>query len=121
MTTPLTSEEAVCFAHKEKSHAKDSSRGRGGRRGKGRINLRGRWGRQTQNEKYVLHCICCNKYWHDASTCKLPWDKIEQQRNQEKGKTHDRGKGKALESAHYVVADCNNGVTEDVFDVSFTS
>ena len=51
----------------------------------------------------------------------MPWDKIEQKRNQEKGKAHERDKGKAHESAHYVVAHCNNGVTRDLFDVSFTS
>ena len=78
-------------------------------------------GRQTQTEKSDLHCIHCNKHWHDASTCKLPWDKIEQQINQEKAKTHDRDKGKAPDSAHYVVAHCNNGEIEDLSDVSFTS
>ena len=38
--------------------------------------------------------------------------------NQEKGKTHDRDKGKAPESAHYVIAHCNIGVTEDLFNAS---
>ena len=84
MTTPLSSEEVVCFAHREKIHDQDSSRGIGGQRGRGRRNFRGRGGRQTQTEKYDLHCIRCNKDSHDASTCKFPWDKIEQQRNQEK-------------------------------------
>ena len=121
MTATLSSKEAVCFTHREKIHAQDSSRGRGGQRGRGRRNFRGRGGRQPQSENFDLHCIRCNKDWHDASTCKLPWDKIEQQRKQEKGKTPDRDKGKALESAHHVVAHCNNGVIEDLFDVSFTS
>ena len=44
-------------------------------------------GRQAQSEKYDLHCTHYNRDWHDASTCKMPWDRIEQQRNQEKGKT----------------------------------
>ena len=35
-TTPESSEEVVCLAHKEKNLAQDSSRGRGGRRGRGR-------------------------------------------------------------------------------------
>ena len=35
-TAPESSEESVCLAHKEKNHAQDSSRGRGGRRGRGR-------------------------------------------------------------------------------------
>eukprot|EP00253_Pinus_taeda_P024998 PITA_24998 len=56
---------------------------------------------------------------HDASTCKLPWDKIEQKRNQQKGKTDDTDKGKALESAH--VAQCNIGVNEDLFNASLAS
>lgn len=56
-----------------------------------------------------------------ASTCKLPWDRIKQERNEGKGKTIDKGKGKALESAHYVVAHCNIGVTEDLFNASFAS
>ena len=30
---------------------------------------------------------------------KIPWDKIEQQRNQQKGKTNDTDKGKTPESA----------------------
>ena len=30
MTTPLSSKKAICFAHREKIHAQDSSRGRGG-------------------------------------------------------------------------------------------
>ena len=76
-TTLEYSEEAVCLAHKEKHPAEDSSRGRGGRRGRGRI-FRGRGGRHSQGEKSDLHCIHCNRDGsHDASTCKLPWDIIE--------------------------------------------
>ena len=37
-----------------------------------------RGGKQTQTKKSDLRCIRCNKDWHDASTCNLPWDKIEQ-------------------------------------------
>ena len=117
----MSLEEVVCFTHREKNHAQDYSRGRGGQRGIGRRNFRGMGGRQAQSEKSDLHCIRCNKYWHDASTCKLPWDRIEQQRNQEKGKTHDRDKGKAPKSAHYVVAHCNIGITEVLFNASLTS
>ena len=61
MTTPLSFEEAVCFAHREKSHAQDSSIGRGGQRGRGIRNFRGRGGKQTQIEKYDLHYIRYNK------------------------------------------------------------
>ena len=63
----------------------------------------------------------CNRDWHDASTCKLPWDRIGQEINQEKGKNHEKDKGKAHESTHYVVAHCNIGVIEDLFNASLTS
>ena len=51
----------------------------------------------------------------------MPWDKIEQQINEEIGKNNVKDKGKALESTHYVVSHCNIGVTEDLFDASLTS
>jgi len=121
--TPQSSDEAVCLAHREKNHARDSSRGTSGRRGRGRgrRNFRGRGGRHSQGEKSNLHCIHCNKYGHDASTCKLPREKIEYERNQAKGKTNDKEKGKELESAHYVVARCNIGTIEDLFNASLAS
>eukprot|EP00253_Pinus_taeda_P016865 PITA_16865 len=120
-TAPESSEETVCLAHKEKYPALDSTRGRGGRRGRGRY-FRGRGGSHSQGEKADLHCIRCKRNGsHDASTCKLPWDKIEQRRNQQKGKTDDIDKGKAPESAHYVEAQCNIGVNEDLFNTSLAS
>ena len=61
-------------------------------------------GRHFQGERFDLHCIQFNRDGHDAITCKLPWDKIEQEINEGKGKTIDKGKGKAPEFAHYVVA-----------------
>jgi len=101
-TVPESSEETVCLAHKENHPAQDSTRGRGGRRGRGRY-FRGRGGRHSQAEKADLHYIRCKRNGsHDASTCKLPWDKIEQRRNQQKGETDDTDKGKAPESAHYI-------------------
>lgn len=36
-------------------------------------------------------------------------------------KTPDKGKGKKLESAHYVVAHCNIGVTKVLFNASLAS
>ena len=119
-TTPQSSKEAICLAHREKNLAQDSSRGRGGRRGRGRgINFRGRGDRHFQGEKLDLHCTRYKRDGsHDASTCKFPWDIIEQERNQPKGKTNDKEKGKVLESTHYVVAHCNIGVNEDVFNAS---
>ena len=74
-------------------------------------------GGARQSDKSNLHCTCCNKDGHDAYKCRTPWDKIEQQRNQDKGKTNDKDKGKALESTHDVLEHCNNGVTEEFFDV----
>ena len=88
--TPLSSEEAIFFTHREKNHAQYSSRGRGGRRGRGRRNFIGSGVRQAQSEQYDLHYIRYNKDWHDASTCRIPWEKIEQERNKTKGKTHDK-------------------------------
>ena len=114
-------EEVVCLAHKEKHPAQESSRGRGGRRGRGRY-FKGKGGRHSQGEKVDLHCICYKRNGsHDASTCKLPRDKIEQQRNQQNGKIDDTNKGKAAESAHYVVAQCNTGVNENLFNASLAS
>eukprot|EP00253_Pinus_taeda_P029861 PITA_29861 len=120
-TAPESSKEVVCLAHKEKNPAQDSTRGRGGRRGRGRY-LRGKGGRHSQGEKADLHCIRCKRNGsHDASTCKLPWNKIELKRNQQKGKADDTDKGKAPKSAHYVVAQCNIGVNEDLFNASLAS
>ena len=72
MTVPSSSEEAACFSHREKSHAPDSSRGRGGKIGRGRRKFRERGCRQF--DKSDLHCTCCNKDGHDASKCRTPWD-----------------------------------------------
>ena len=47
--TPQYFEEVVCLAHREKNLDQDSSRGKGGRRGRGR-NFRGR-GAHTLKEK----------------------------------------------------------------------
>ena len=73
--TPQYSKEAMCLAHGDKNHAQCSSRGIGGWRQRGRRNFRGRG------------------IEHDASTCKFPWDIIEQESNQAQGKTNDKGKG----------------------------
>lgn len=51
--TTQSSEEAVCLAHREKNHAQDSSRERGGRRGRGRKNFKGR-GADTLKEKSLI-------------------------------------------------------------------
>lgn len=75
-------------------------------------------GKIVQGEKSDLHCMNCNRDGHDASTCKFPWERSERERNEAKGKTNEKGKGKALESAHYVVAHCNMGVTKDLFNAS---
>ena len=60
-TTPESSKEALCLAHKERHPTQDSSRGRGGRRGRGRY-FRGRGGRHSQGEnRFALHSL--QKKW----------------------------------------------------------
>jgi len=51
----------------------------------------------------------------------MPWDIIEQEINEGKGKTPDKGKYKEHESTHYVVAHCNIGVIEELFNASLAS
>ena len=92
MTVPSSSKEAAYLAQRGKRHASGSSKGREGRRR--RRHFREKGGRQS---------------------------KAQQQTNQDRGKTDDKDKGKPVESAHSVLAHCNNGVTENLFDVSFTS
>ena len=65
MKIPSSSEEAAYLEHREKSHALDSSTGRGGRRGRGRRNFTERGGRQA--DKSHLHCTRCNRDGHDES------------------------------------------------------
>ena len=111
----------MCLAQKQKNHTHDSSRGRGDRRRHGKKNNRGKGGKHYQGGRQDLHCICSSRNGHVASTCKLSWDRIKQERNEEKGKTPDLGKGKAHESAHYIVAHYNIGVNEDMFNNSLAS
>jgi hypothetical protein len=47
--------------------------------------------------------------------------KDKQDQKEDKGKASDLVKGKAPESAHYIVSHCNIGVTEDLFNTSFAS
>jgi len=46
---------------------------------------------------------------------------IGQKRNKQKGKTDDTDKGKAPKSTHYILAQCNTGVNEDLFNASLAS
>jgi len=105
-TTPQSSKDVACLRHKEKNQTKGSSRGRGGRRGRGRRNFRSRGGREFEEED---------------STCNFPWGRLQQEINEDKGKTNDKGKGKRPTPTHYVVAHCNNEVTKDLFNASFSS
>ena len=57
--TPQSSEEVVCLANREKNLAQDSSKGRGGRRGRGR-NFRGR-GADTLKEKSQIFTAYATK------------------------------------------------------------
>ena len=56
-TAPESFEEVVCLAHKEKNLAQDSSKGRGGQRGRRRY-FKGKGGKHSQGEKADLHFIC---------------------------------------------------------------
>jgi hypothetical protein len=59
-----------------------------------------------------------------VNDCKVPWENIKEDRQnqkEDKGKTLESTKGKALESTHYIVSHCNIGVTEDLFNTSFAS
>ena len=47
--------------------------------------------------------------------------KLSRKETKKKGKTDDTDKGKTLESPHYVVAQCNIGVNEDLFIASLAS
>eukprot|EP00253_Pinus_taeda_P007309 PITA_07309 len=120
-TAPQSSEDTVCLAHKEKHPAQDSTSGRGGRRGRGRY-FRGRGADILKKKRQIYTVFAAKKNGsHDASTCKLPWDKTKQKINQQKSKIDDTDKGKAPESAHYVEAQCNIGVNEDLFNASLAS
>ena len=55
MRVPSSSKEATYCAHREKSHAPDSSRGRGGRRGRGRRNFRERGADNLTNLIFIAH------------------------------------------------------------------
>jgi len=52
---------------------------------------------------------------HEAIDCIVPWEKIKEY----KGKTSKSMEGKT--PVHYVVAYCNIGVTEDLFNISLAS
>ena len=47
--------------------------------------------------------------------------RIKQEINAGKSKKTEKWKGKSPESAHYVVAHCNIGVIEDLFNASLSS
>ena len=62
-TTPQSSEEALCLAHREKNLAQESSRGRGGQRGRVGRNFRGKGGCRHSRRKVrsTLHTL--QKRW----------------------------------------------------------
>jgi hypothetical protein len=90
--------EIACFAQKGKNQSHDSYRGEG-----------------SKSERSDLHCVHCGKNGHEAKTCRIPWEKIKEKQEQKEEK------GKALESAHFVIAHCNIGINEDLFKTSFSS
>ena len=60
-TTPESSEESVCLAHKENNLAQDSSRGRGGRRGEEDISKAGGQTLSRRKGRFALHSL--QKKW----------------------------------------------------------
>jgi len=96
----------------------------GSKRGHEKNNFKGKVGMHNPHEKTNIHCDRCRKNGsHEENTCRIPWDKIKDKKDkkEDKGKASDMVKGKALESAHSIVAHCNIGVTEDLFNTSFSS
>ena len=62
-TAPKSSEEVVCLAHKEKHLAQDSTRGRGGRRGRGRY-FRGRGAEILKKKRQICIAFAANEMDH---------------------------------------------------------
>jgi hypothetical protein len=81
-------------------------------------------GRHNKGDRSNLPCTHCKKNGsHEADDCTVPWDNIKEDRRNKKegkGKTSEPAKGNPFESAHYVVSHCNIGVTEDLFNTSYT-
>ena len=62
-TNPESSEEAMCLAHKEKNPAQDSSRGRGGQRGRGRY-FRGRRANNLKEKRQICTAYAAKEMDH---------------------------------------------------------
>ena len=63
------------------------------------------WGcRDKQGERSYRHSTHCDSDGHEAQYFQTPWEKIT------KRQEHKQDKGKAPESAHYIVVNCNIGV-----------
>jgi hypothetical protein len=79
-------------------------------------------GRHNPCERFDIHCTYCERNGsHEATNCRVPWEKIKERRNQkeDRGKTSEPTKGKVI--THYTVSHCNIGVTDDLFNTSFAS
>jgi len=62
-TVPESSEETVCLSHKEKHHAQDFTRGRGGRRGRGRY-FRGGGADILKEKRQICIAFAANEMDH---------------------------------------------------------
>jgi hypothetical protein len=77
------------------------------RSGKKKLKVKGC--RHNPHKKSTLQCVCCRKNGHEAKTCKIPWEKINDKQ------------GKEPEYSHYIVSHCNIGLTKDLCNTSYTS
>jgi hypothetical protein len=62
-----------------------------------------------------LRCVHCGKNGHEAKTCRIQWENIKGQheQNEEKFKSH--------KPAQLVISRCNIGINEGLFKTSFSS
>jgi hypothetical protein len=81
-------------------------------------------GRHNQGDSSNLHCTRCKKNGsHEADDCRVPWDKIKEDRQnkkEDKGKLTEPTKGNPPESSCYIIAHCNIGVTKYLFNTTYS-
>ena len=88
----------------DKDQSKDPSKGDCSKKGRGRINFRGRGSRSKRSD---LQCKRCGKTGHTSNQCWASWDSIKDKHNQKKD---DQDASKFSDSC--IVAHCNLGFNE---------
>jgi hypothetical protein len=115
--------ENMHLAPKGKNQSHNSSRGEGSKRGRGRKNLKGRGVDTAKVRDLIFIVIVAERMGHmkqrhaESHGRRSKTNRIKKKTS----KTSDLEKGKAPKSSHYIVAHCNVGVTEDLFNTSFAS